>query len=69
MKKFNEKFVERMMGEDTEDIARNYGGCSPVQNTVPAANAAKPMQTEHRPDETVQISDAAYAAMTFAGPV
>jgi len=56
--------IFRLMGfDDTENIAGN-AGCH-----VTAAEEAQQPRVEPQHRETVQISDAAYEAMSFAGTV
>lgn len=57
----------RLMGEDTENIARNYNGDSPVKeerHAVPAATTSSG-QAHKKPD----FSDRHYSKMTFDGPI
>lgn len=58
--------IFKMMGfEDSENIARNYNGSSPVKDNDSAK--VQVSSTEHSREE-VQIGDNRYSEMTFAGP-
>ncbi len=56
--------IFRLMGEDTEDIARNYGSMQVPETSNLAKQPSSVTQNHGLP----QMSDAAYARATMEGP-